>query len=170
MAEARAACLNGCSRCGSDGSKQIGLVVARFELSGWCSHFFAAVLASVAASQKMKEQGSLQPRRIFQSDLRGRKQLGALHSSWQVAQPRSHAPSRSLFRAVRFDQTNPLSITVLQRILGAAVTCNVFRLHRAFLDSLSLSLPLSPPSGSASPPVRQLTCFGAELAHRISIK
>ena len=31
MAEARASCLNGCSRCGSDGSKQLGLVVAGFE-------------------------------------------------------------------------------------------------------------------------------------------
>ena len=46
MAEARAACLNGCSRCGSDGSKQLGLVVAGFELSGGCSPFAAAVLAT----------------------------------------------------------------------------------------------------------------------------
>ena len=65
MAEARAACLNGCSRCGSDGSKQLGLVVAGFELSGGCSPLLAAVLAAGAASHKMKESTALEPLRVL---------------------------------------------------------------------------------------------------------
>ena len=117
MVEARAACLNGCSRSGSDGGKQLGLVVAGFELSGWCSPLLAAVLASVAASQKMKEHRSLQPRRIFQSELNGGMQRCLQNAPVKVAQPRSHSPSSALFLRFLFTEPHQKAVPFMSYVL-----------------------------------------------------